>query len=199
MKAIRPLRIALVIVGVLALAYCALTYVEAELFQASQARKFTRALEAHRKAPPRPRSMRRPPPARPRDGEVIARIEIPRIGLSAMVVEGDGKSELRRAAGHIPGTALPGEPGNVAIAAHRDTFFRRLRRLKQGDTLILSSLEGAWRYRVVSMRVVKPDNLTVLFPTGRDTLTLITCFPFDYLGSAPERFVVRAARLPGGD
>ena len=135
--------------------------------------------------------------ASPGKGGIVGRLEIPRIGLSVMVVEGVEDGDLKHAAGHIPGTALPGEPGNVGIAGHRDTFFRPLRSIRPNDTITLSTLQGAYRYRVVSTKVVRPEDIQVLYPTGRDTLTLVTCFPFDYVGSAPKRFIVQAHRLAG--
>ncbi len=191
MKAIRITRFALLAMGILALGYCAAVFLEARLYQAAQAGKFARELRAGRKAP----AVQGGTPAVPRDGDVIGRLQIPRVGLSVMVVEGVNAGDLRRAAGHIPGTAAPGEPGNIAIAAHRDTFFRPLCRLRPGDTITLRTLAGAWRYRVASLRVVRPEDIAVLYPTRRDNLTLITCYPFDYIGAAPERFVVRAERL----
>jgi sortase A len=114
-----------------------------------------------------------------------------------MVVEGVDDNDLKRAVGHIPGTALPGESGNVGIAGHRDTFFRPLRSIQLDDTITVSTLQGSSRYRVVSTNVVRPEDIQVLYPTGRATLTLVTCFPFDYVGSAPKRFIVRADRAPG--
>jgi sortase A len=133
--------------------------------------------------------------ATPENGGVVGRLEIPRIGVSVMVVEGADDNDLKRAVGHIPGTALPGEPGNVGIAGHRDTFFRPLRSIQRDDTITLRTLQGAYRYRVVSTNVVRPEDIEVLYPTGRDCLTLVTCFPFDYVGSAPKRFIVRAERM----
>ena len=98
--------------------------------------------------------------------------------------------------GHIPGTPLPGEAGNVAIAGHRDTFFRPLRLIRKNDTIILTTDRGEDQYHVVSTSIVRPDEIQVLYPTGRDTLTLVTCYPFDYVGPAPNRFIVRAERSP---
>ena len=135
--------------------------------------------------------------AAPENGGVVGRLEIARLGVSVMVVEGVDDSDLKRAVGHIPGTALPGEPGNVGIAGHRDTFFRPLRSIQRDDTITLSTLQGTYRYRVVSTKVVRPEDIQVLYPTGRDSLTLVTCFPFYYVGSAPKRFIVRAERTPG--
>ena len=116
------------------------------------------------------------------------------LGVSVVVVEGTEESSLRRAAGHIAGTALPGQPGNVGIAGHRDTFFRPLRNVRHGDIIILATLRGEYRYHVVSTEVVKPDNVAVLRPNGHEILTLVTCYPFYFVGPAPDRFVVRAER-----
>jgi sortase A len=128
---------------------------------------------------------------------VVGRLEIARLGVSVMVVEGVDASDLKRAVGHIPGTALPWESGNVGLAGHRDTFFRPLRSIQRDDTITVSTLHGAYRYRVVSTNVVRPEAIQVLYPTGRASLTLVTCFPFDYIGWAPKRFIVRAEREPG--
>lgn len=128
-------------------------------------------------------------------GSAIGRIEIPRIGISVIVLEGDDQRTLRRGAGHIPGTALPGEEGNVAIAAHRNTFFRPLRNIRKNDIILLSSVESTSLYRVESTEVVEPSHTEVLENTAKPTLTLITCYPFFYVGAAPNRFVVRARRV----
>ena len=126
---------------------------------------------------------------------LVGRIVISRLGLSVIVVEGVDKRTLRRAAGHIPGTALPGQPGNIAISAHRDTFFRPLRNIRPEDIIIFTTPLGEYRYRVVSTKVVAPADVTVLSSTGGEILTLITCHPFYFVGSAPNRFVVRAERI----
>ncbi len=126
---------------------------------------------------------------------LIGRIGIPRLDISAVVVEGTSSKTLRRAVGHIAGTALPGEPGNVGIAGHRDTFFRPLRNIQPDDIITLTTLRGEYRYRVVSANVVKPDNVSVLNGDADEILTLVTCYPFYYVGPAPERFIVRAARV----
>jgi sortase A len=133
-------------------------------------------------------------PAAPVDG-LIGRIEIPRLLLSVVVVEGVDKTSLRRAIGHIPGTALPGEPGNVGLAGHRDTFFRPLKDLKIEDEIRISTLKGRFRYQVVSLRVVDPDNVGVLASSGEKVLTLVTCYPFSFIGPAPKRWIVRARQV----
>ncbi len=126
---------------------------------------------------------------------LIGRIEISRLDLDVIVVEGiDGKT-LRRAAGHIPGTALPGELGNVGISAHRDTFFRPLRDVRRNDLIKITTPGGEFRYRVVSTRVVEPRDVTVLDSGEGESLTLVTCYPFSFVGPAPDRFIVRAERV----
>jgi len=131
-------------------------------------------------------------------GSVIGELEIPRIGLSVIVIEGDSASILRRAAGHLEGSALPGGPGNVGIAAHRDTFFHALRDIRNNDAITMNTARGSYQYKVESIQVVEPDNLSVLADSFKPTLTLITCYPFGYVGPAPKRFVVRA-RLISSD
>lgn len=126
---------------------------------------------------------------------LIGRLEIQRLGLSVMVMEGDDHRTLRRAVGHIPGTALPGQNGNIALTGHRDTFFRPLRNIRPDDIVTLSTLQGEYRYRVLATRVVNPDNVSVLDPGGNEILTLITCHPFYFVGAAPNRFIVRAERI----
>ncbi len=129
------------------------------------------------------------PPAR---SAVIGRLEIPNVRLVAMVQEGADARTLRRAVGHIPGTALPGGRGNVGLAGHRDTFFRPLREIHVNDAIELKTPNGTYRYRVESMRIVGPRDVQVLKPTNNASLTLVTCYPFYYVGSAPKRFIVRA-------
>jgi sortase A len=127
----------------------------------------------------------------------MGRIEIARLGLSAMIIEGDGPATLRRAVGHIPGTSLPGQNGNVALTGHRDTFFRPLRNVRRNDIITLTTLQGQYRYRVLSTQVVTPDNISILDSGENEILTLITCHPFYFVGPAPDRFIVRAERITG--
>jgi LPXTG-site transpeptidase (sortase) family protein len=126
------------------------------------------------------------------EGQPIGRLNIPAINLSAMVAEGVETSTLRRSIGHVPGTSLPGAPGNVAISAHRDTFFRHLGELQKGDQISFSTLDGTFDYAVESTSIVDPDERVVLRDIGRPTLTRITCYPFHFVGSASKRFVVHA-------
>lgn len=136
-------------------------------------------------------------PVRPiQAGDVIGRVDVDRLNVSVAVVEGADESELQHAAGHVSGTAFPGEPGNIGIAAHRDTFFRPLRNIRMKDLIRVTTPRGEYRYRVVSTKIVSPEDVEVLNPGRGEELTLVTCFPFYYVGPAPKRFIVRARRVP---
>jgi sortase A len=126
---------------------------------------------------------------------LIGRMEVPRLGLSAIVMEGTSASILRRAVGHIEGTALPGQAGNAGLSGHRDTFFRPLRKIEPNDIITLTTTEGEYRYRVLSTSIVGPDDVAVLDSTEDEILTLVTCYPFYFVGPAPSRFIVRAERV----
>jgi sortase A len=138
----------------------------------------------------------RPAPAPPvRRGDVIGELEIPRLQLSVMVFEGDDAGILSQGAGHIPGTALPPGSGNIGLAAHRDTYFRPLRIIHANDVIDLKTPAGTSRYTVTEAKIVRPSDVSVLARApGRD-LTLVTCYPFYYVGRAPERFIVHARRI----
>ncbi len=195
-RRIRLAQYAFTVVGVLALGYYLAVFLDARFYEAREARTFARELrrkEVGASAIPRSSGA----VIAPESGGVVGRLDIPRLDVSVMVVEGVEENDLRRAAGHIPGTAFPGEPGNVGIAGHRDTFFRPLRSIHPNDTISVSTLQGVYRYRVVFTKIVRPEDIQVLYPTEGDTLTLVTCFPFDYVGPAPKRFIVRAERLRG--
>jgi len=151
--------------------------------------------------PPHPDLSRDSPPIQTRRttptpliGSALAILEIPRVGLSTVVLHGSDDRTLRRGPGHLENTPLPGEHGNVVIAGHRDTFFRALRDVKSGDDIFVDSPMGRLHYQVTSTRVVSSRDLSVLDATGIDVLSLITCYPFWVLGPAPDRFVVRATR-----
>jgi sortase A len=126
---------------------------------------------------------------------LVGRIDIPRVHISVMVAEGTSSRVLRLAAGHVPGTALPGEPGNVVLAAHRDTFFRRLGELKRGDIIRLTVPGEQYVYRVSFADIVGLNETWVLEPSSDQSLTLVTCYPFYFVGPAPKRFVIRARRI----
>jgi sortase A len=127
----------------------------------------------------------------PRDPRVIGRLEAPSIHLSVVVRDGIDDETLRKAVGRLPSSALPGEPGNLVVLGHRDTFFRPLRNLERGQSIRFHTARGQFEYVVESVQVVEPGSVNVV-PTADAVTTLITCFPFDYVGTAPRRFVVRA-------
>jgi sortase A len=128
------------------------------------------------------------------EGDLLGKLEIPRLRLSVMIMEGVANKTLRLGGGHIPGTAYPGAPGNSGFAAHRDTFFRELRNVRKDDLIQFTTRSHTISYRVASTAVVNPSDVDVLAPTSSETITLVTCFPFYYVGPAPKRFVVHAVR-----
>lgn len=131
-------------------------------------------------------------PVVPQRGDAVAKIVFPRFDKQLYVFEGDGPSELRRGPGHLAGTAMPGDHGNCVIAGHRDTHFRLLKDIHKGDDIVLATQRGEFHYRVTNTRVVPPQNTSALKATSDSELNLITCYPFYYVGAAPQRFVVRA-------
>jgi LPXTG-site transpeptidase (sortase) family protein len=125
-------------------------------------------------------------------GSWVARIDAPSVNLSATVLEGSDDGTLARGAGHIEDTAFPGEAGNVGIAGHRDTTFRPVRNLHVGDPLVVTTSNRVYRYRISKTAIVEPEDVYVLDPADHPTLTLVTCYPFEYVGHAPHRFIVTA-------
>ncbi|MEQ1948369.1 MAG: class D sortase [Bryobacteraceae bacterium] len=182
----RWLQRVLLIVAVGALGYCGFVLTDTWMFQ-------------YRANAELDRSLAQPlPPAGPGVvalGGLVGRVEIPRLGMSVIVAEGTGEKILRHAVGHIEGTKFPGGPGNVGIAGHRDTLFLPLRNIQQNDLITLVTLQGEYRYRVVSMKIVEPYDVTVLNSDEHEILTLVTCHPFYFAGPAPNRFIVRAERI----
>ena len=167
--------------GVAALALAGGTAAYASLYQRYQLRQFER-----RVAPAHDVALVLS------DGDVVGRLDAPRIGLSLMVFQGVGEGVLTFGAGHVPGTALPGAVGNIAIAAHRDTFFRKLKGIRPGDAITVTTRSQAYDFIVDSTEVVGPEETRVLESSGRSELTLITCHPFSFVGAAPNRFIVHA-------
>jgi LPXTG-site transpeptidase (sortase) family protein len=128
----------------------------------------------------------------PAAGMMLGRLEAPSVKLSTVVLEGSDDATLSRGSGHIEDTPFPGQPGNVGIAGHRDTTFRALRRIHLGDTLEFKTADRVYRYRISKTWIVGPDDVYVLDPTPQPALTLVTCYPFEFIGHAPNRFIVRA-------
>jgi len=184
------LEVVLLGTGVGCLAWWGMASIHATRYQSKQ----QAALERMRMAAPPVVSV----PAVLPTGRVLGSLDIPRLGLSAVIAEGDDDATLTVAIGHLPDTPLPWREGNSALAGHRDTFFRPLQHVRVGDELRVSTLHGDFRYHVRETRVVGPNDVWVLNPTDRPTLTLITCYPFSYVGTAPRRFIVRAERTSRG-
>ncbi|HVG10032.1 MAG TPA: class D sortase [Thermoanaerobaculia bacterium] len=200
----------LLAIGILCLGIFVWSWLDARLYEREQNARLEQALarpaaetdsfESLRKGAERAQEKRdkqKPPPPAPELGEMVGRVSIPRLGVSAIVLEGVDKKALRRGAGHIPATALPEqEEGNVGIAAHRDSFFRGLKDIQEDDTIEMTTLDGTFRYEVEWTKIVKPADVSVLEPTDEPVLTLVTCYPFYFVGSAPKRFIVRARKIP---
>jgi sortase A len=187
--------------GIFLLGGALATFVASRSYQARQERAFS---DLERRAAPRaldpsfPGGAAVPASSSPSvDPLLVGRIEIPRIGLSAMIRDGADDATLAISVGRIPGTARPGERGNMALAGHRDSFFRALRHVRVDDVIHVRVPGRRYAYRVESTEVVGPRELSVLDPTPEAVLTLVTCYPFGYVGNAPDRFVVRASRFPG--
>lgn len=149
--------------------------------------------EPPRSEPPAAPVSRRAAP-RP-DPSALGRLEIPRIGMSAIVKEGGDEKTLSRAVGLVPGSPHPGDDGNVILAGHRDTFFRPLRKIKIGDRIRFALPSETYEYEVKTVMVVDPSDTAVLQSKGIDELTLVTCYPFRFVGTAPDRFIVNAVRV----
>jgi sortase A len=185
----------LVAIGCGCLTVCGLQVLEAQAFQQNAAQVLGREIAA-------PAGVSQPAIASgslagfmdaggPKDA-VIGRLEVPRLHLSVIVMEGDDEATLARAAGHLPGTAFPWELGNAVVAGHRDTFFRPLQNRRGGDEIRSTTVPGTYEYHVTSTEVVTPDDVAVLAPTPTRSLTLVTCYPFVYVGPAPNRFIIHA-------
>jgi sortase A len=196
-RGVRRLERLLLVVGCVCLGYYGYVSAESALYQAVENRELDAILASAPATPPSPVTSpvvrRRMPPA---NGASMGRIEIPRLDVSAVIRAGSDARTLRLAVGYIPGTALPGEGGNIGLAAHRDTFFRRLSDIRTGDEIRIVTPEGTFVYQVQRTNIVQPKDTWVLNDTPEPALTLVTCYPFNYVGSAPQRFIVRAALQP---
>jgi sortase A len=188
-SALRRVEYALLAVGVAILGYCGAELLNSHIQQT----RGDRQLQELRLNPPAVSSA----PAPIADGSLVGKVEIPKLHLSAVVLQGTDERILARGVGHLDASALPGQPGNVVLAAHRDTFFRPLRHISRGDLVKVTTPDGVRTYSVDYTGVVKPTTVSVVAPTATPTLTLITCYPFYYIGHAPSRFIVRASQVSG--
>jgi sortase A len=207
--ALRALEIVLMMVAVASLTAYGLIELEQYRGQASLRAEFEQGQPAIRKPapealprelpgeiePPAEQEPEQQPPPPAEEGTALGRLTSDRIGLDVMIAEGVDHATLRRAAGRIPGTARLDDDGNIGIAAHRDTFFRPLHEIRKGDVLAIETHRKRYEYEVEWTAVVEPENVRFLEPTTDAELTLVTCFPFYYVGPAPRRFIVRAKRL----
>jgi sortase A len=181
--------------GCCALGYCVFTSIDASLTQRQLACSFEKSkthvgVTAQTTLDDSTADVHQAP-ARPGSG-LVGRLEIPKLDVSSVILEGVGPQTLRVALGHVPGTSLPGQPGNVVIAGHRDTFFRPLRKIAIGDEVSVDTSTRTYYYQVRSFEIVDPRNVSALRFHNKNELTLITCYPFSYIGPAPKRFVVHA-------
>lgn len=194
--------------GLVLLACWAVPETDSRLFQWTAARALAAPAPsrppAHQAAAPRdsgasltsPRARTPHRGARPERHALFGRVEIPRLGIRAMMTEGVDAQTLSRAIGHVPASARPGEPGNCALAGHRDSFLRGLGGVREDDIVRIVTATRTYEYRVLWTRVVDPHQVDVLDSTAVRSLTLVTCYPFEFLGHAPKRFIVRAREVP---
>jgi sortase A len=191
---------ALWVIAVTSLGYCSIAYASAAVHQHRQ-RTLLKAARAENglardgsgaEAVPSLTSATNAPASTAADHGVLGTIEIPRLNISSIVEEGVDSSTLWEAVGHLPGTALPGQNGNSALASHRDTYFRGLGEVETGDLIVFRSPTANYRYRVESTRIVEGSATDALPDSATPTLSLITCYPFRYIGAAPQRFIVTA-------
>lgn len=181
-RARRALALGFWISGLLLLMHSGMAYLRAEMFR----REVLNAPVPEANGSPR---------QRPRPDDLIGMLEIPRLRMCDPIVEGDGDRALARGIGHLPDTPLPWEPGNTAVAGHRDTVFRPLARIRVGDFIAINTEGQRYQYTVRDTRIVEPNDLSVLQDGPVPSLTLITCHPFRFIGPAPKRFIVRAERV----
>jgi len=183
---LRGSRYLLFITGILALGYVGFTLLDAKLYQVSAKRSLEGQIQVEKES-----KETQPKPA-VKEGDVLGRMDIPRLGVSVAVLQGTRSGMLRLGVGHIEGTPLPGEAGNSGIAGHRDTFFRELKDVRKNDEIEFQTSTGLFHYAVDWVKIVAPDDTSVLTPSSEAALTLVTCYPFYFVGPAPNRFVVRA-------
>lgn len=206
MSAARWIERLLLLIGLICLGTVAYAYFDARFTDMEENRRLEEAIRSRKAQPASPASEtdalssfqadpEEQAPPKLEEGALVGRLEIPRVGVSSIVLEGVASRTLRRGVGHIPGTDLPFQKGNVGLAGHRDSFFRALKDIGKNDIITFTTPEGTFRYQVEWTKIVRPKDTEVLEDPGRPALTLVTCYPFYYVGSAPKRFIVRAVRV----
>ena len=182
---------ALIALGLACLIFYSVVTVQAWRYQRAAKSEVEKMVAIER--PPAILERKRAVPKPLKAGELIGRIDIPRLRLSAAVAEGDDDGTLGKAVGHLPDTPMPWHRrGNVALAAHRDGLFRLLEKIRIDDDVRMVTTRGEFHYRVKKTHIVDPDDVWVIAPTDAPTITLITCYPFSFVGNAPRRFIVQA-------
>jgi sortase A len=187
----KPAEYLLWLIAIVALGYCSAQYSAAAIHQSRQSARLD-ALRADAQEGGATAELAKVSSGDANSAALLGRIEIPRVGVSAIVEDGESDSTLAQSVGHLSGTALPGQPGNVALAAHRDTYFRDLEDIQTGDDVYFTTATAIYKYTVDDVSVVAPDDVSVIAPSNDSRLTLITCYPFHFVGPAPKRFVVTA-------
>jgi sortase A len=185
---------ALLVIGVVALSYVAITLLYAKLYQ----QRVDNILEQQIRGEiqrPAALSISAGKGMKVREGDVLGRIVVPRLGIKVVILQGTTSKTLRLGAGHMVGTAMPGEEGNIGIAGHRDSWFRDMKDIRSGDQIEIETVTGQSRYQVDWIQIVAPKDIGILTLTKGSALTVVTCYPFHYIGAAPERFVVHARKL----
>jgi len=180
--------------GALLCGFVAGAYLGAHYYQTLEGRRLEEALRSRVPGAP-PAHYKRVPR---KIGSLVGRLEIPRLRLSTIVLEGSDSQTLSVGIGRIPQTADPGQDGNVVIGGHRDTFFRPLSKIRNGDRIMMVTPSGSYSYEVDWTKVVDPTDTATLKATPHPSLTLVTCYPFHYVGPAPRRFIVRAHQVEPG-
>jgi sortase A len=178
----------LFVAGSLAVSYVALTLLYAKLYQEAASNTLEKQIHAQEQQKVNLTSVE------VKEGDVLGRIEIPRLGVTVAILEGTTAQTLRLGVGHIAGTSLPGEPGNIGIAGHRDTYFRALKDIRPNDEIEIQTATGLSLYKVDWVQIVTPRDTAVLAPSAGSAITLVTCYPFYFFGSAPDRFIVHAQK-----
>ncbi len=189
----KPFEYLLWTAGVVLLGYAGYVAVDGQLAQRNASQNLDRILSNQRQENiPRPKLHKAPP-----HGDMVGRVEIPRLSLSLIALEGTDEPVLKLGVGHWVGSSMPGDPGNIVLTAHRDTFFRKLKDIQKGDEIALITPDSARRYVVDSTKLIDSSETQFLNTTSTPTLTLITGYPFYFVGHAPKRFVVLAHPVPG--
>ncbi|MFC7443213.1 class D sortase [Laceyella putida] len=199
MKWDRAIALAFVTIGVAYASYSAVNYVQKlQVVKATtgQAEKASPSSPVGASSPARkqaaPSWVVVPQAERPKAGEHFADLLIPRLRASMPIIEGTHEDELASGVGHYAGSVLPGEPDNAVLSGHRDTVFRKIGQLKKGDELLVRTKQGTFVYVITKLWITKPDDRTVIVSHKKPVLTLTTCYPFTFVGPAPERYIIQS-------